>query len=118
MRKLTTIGLLAGLILAIAPAAKAQEFGGSAFYDFQARAFTPVVTTKIGTLPDFLGFRGLTPEIRGFAGIQNARGLAGTALVFSGPLARNATWDIGIGARAQTGRKIGLGLIAGFSIKF
>lgn len=116
MRKLL-ISAMFGL-LAMSATAPAQTLGGSAWYDFQSRQFTPVVTTRITELPDFLGVKGFRPELRAFAGIQNARGLAGTALVASGPLAKNATWDFGIGARAATGRKVGLGVIAGVSIKF
>ncbi len=116
MKRLAIIAVIGGICLSCQ--SHAQEFGGSAWYDFQRQSFTPVVTTKLGELPDFLGFKGVRPEIRAFAGVQNARGLAGTALVFSGPLAKNATWDIGIGARAATGQQLGFGIIAGVTIKF
>lgn len=118
--KKTLIALVAFSALALAPArASAQTVGGSAWYDFQARSFTPVVTTKIAVLPDFLGNKSLRPELRAFAGVQNARGLVGTAIVFSGPLAQNATWDLGLGARSSTGsRGFAVGIIAGVSFKF
>lgn len=99
-------------------ACQAQDFGGSLYYDFETKDFSPVISTKLADLPNFLGRKSLTPQLRAFIGVSNARTIGGTALVFSGPLATNTTWDFGIGARSMAGRKISLGLFAGITVKF
>lgn len=83
----------------------------------------PVLTYRIATLENFLGVKGLSPEVRFFAGVSASAGrataaLAGTALVFSHPIADRVAFEFGLAVRVEASKPVGAGALIGFVYKF
>lgn len=104
------------LVLTVCMAA-AQTLGGSLLYDFKTRSWLPVASVKLVTLDD-LNLKGVTAEVRLLAGIEEARGLAATALVFSRPIGSKLSLELGAAVRILANRQPSFGIVLGASVKF
>jgi hypothetical protein len=71
-----------GIVLQDPPAEGPWSLG--AYYSFGRKDYAAVTSNKIRTLEDFLGIRGLNPEVNAFAGVSTGGiTLAGASLTFS-----------------------------------
>lgn len=85
-----------GIVLQDPPADGPWSLG--AYYSFGRKDYAAVTSNKIRTLEDFLGIRGLNPEVNAFAGVSTGGiTLAGASLTFSYRAARGLYLFIGPG---------------------
>jgi hypothetical protein len=89
--------LLLPLLLVLAAAtAKAQDWNIAAYYSFNEGEVAAVAMNKVATIDNFLGVKGLNPNVYGFAGVSTGGAtLVGGALTFPFKIGEGLSFEIG-----------------------